>query len=105
MLPANKQTLMDLAEMIVFMNDLQFEVANPRVEDASVILSMRVVIDGSILSQPLVVLQGMLECFKCVLRRMAASPLPYYQYDKDCLQVKPGFVIVSTIDLIYLTAV
>ena len=105
MLPVNKQTLMDLAEMITFMNDLQFDVANPRVEDASVILSMRVVIDGSILTQPLLVLQGMLECFKCVIKRMAVLPLPLHQYDKDCLQVRPGFVIVSTHDLIYLTAV
>ena len=47
----------------------------------------------------------MLECFKCVIKRMAVLPLPLHQYDKDCLQVRPGFVIVSTHDLIYLTAV
>ena len=47
----------------------------------------------------------MLECFKCVIKRMAVLPMPLYQYDKDCLLVRPGFVIVSFHALIYLTAV
>ena len=49
MLPTNKQSLMELAEMITFMNELQFDCANPKVADAMVILSMQTVVDGSIL--------------------------------------------------------